>query len=123
MKVLIVEDELLIAMDLEMAVAGLGHHVCAIAVSAADAIAQASAHRPDVTLMDIRLSGGSSGIDAAREIYARHRLRCIFLSANLDGAAQAALNTCEPFAFLGKPFLPIALRRALEMAERSASAN
>jgi two-component system, response regulator PdtaR len=71
MKVLIVEDELLIAMDLEMAVTTLGHDVCGIAASANDVIAQAGAHQPDVTLMDIRLSGGSSGVHAAREIYAR----------------------------------------------------
>ena len=67
MNVLIVEDELLIAMDLEMAVIALGHRVCGIVASARDAIAQAGAHQPDVTLMDIRLSGDSSGVDAARE--------------------------------------------------------
>jgi hypothetical protein len=39
----------------------------------------------------------------AREIYARHRLRCIFLSANLDGATRAALSAYEQIAFLGKP--------------------
>lgn len=117
MKVLIVEDELLIAMDLEMAVTKLGHEVCGIAASASDAIAQATAHQPDVTLMDIRLANGSSGAEAAREIYARHGLRCIFLSANLDGATQAALGAVAPIAFLGKPFLPTALQRALAIAE------
>ena len=95
-----------------MAVSALGHRVCGIVASARDAIARAGAHQPDVTLMDIRLSGDSSGVDAAREIYACHRLRCIFLSANLDGATRAALSAYVPIAFLGKPFLPIALQRA-----------
>ena len=116
MKVLIVENELLIAIDLGMTVTELGHDVCGIATSASDAIAQAGAHKPDVILMDIRLSDGS-GIDAAREICACHGMRCIFLTANLDGATQAALSACGPIAFLGKPFLPFALKRALEMAK------
>jgi DNA-binding NarL/FixJ family response regulator len=68
MNVLIVEDELLIAMDLEMAVTALGHRVCGIVASARDAITQAGAHQPYVTLMDIRLSGDSSGVDATCEI-------------------------------------------------------
>ena len=84
MKVLIVEDEVLIAMHLELLVEDFGHQVCAIAASMAEAIAHAAVHLPDVALMDIRLAGGSSGIDAAREIHARHSIRCIFLSANQD---------------------------------------
>ena len=90
MRVLIVEDEALIAMHLAMLVAELGHNACAIAASAAGAIAQASAHDPDVVLMDICLSHGSSGIDAARELHARQALRCIFLSANLDQPKDSA---------------------------------
>jgi two-component system, response regulator PdtaR len=120
MKVLIVEDEALIAMHLELLVEDFGHQVCAIAVSTAEAIAEAAAHLPDVALMDIRLAGGSSGIDAAREIHARHGLRCIFLSANLDAAARAAVRAYEPVDFVGKPILPAQLQRALERVSPSA---
>ena len=81
MRVLIVEDDAIIAMHLAMLVAELGHEVCATAASAAGAIALAALHNPDVVLMDIRLAQGSSGIDAAREIHAQQALRCIFLSA------------------------------------------
>jgi len=66
--------------------------------------------------MDIRLSGGSSGVEAAREIHARQGLRCIFLSANLDEATQRAVHPCDPIAFVGKPVLPIVLERALHKA-------
>ena len=66
MRVLIVEDDAIIAMHLAMLVAELGHEVCATAASAAAAIALAALHNPDVVLMDIRLAQGSSGIDAAQ---------------------------------------------------------
>jgi DNA-binding NarL/FixJ family response regulator len=62
MRVLIVEDDVIIAMHLAVLVAELGHGVCARAVSADGAVAQATAHSPDVVLMDIRLALGSSGI-------------------------------------------------------------
>lgn len=114
MKVLIVEDEALIAMHLEFLVQDFGHLVCAIAVSAAEAIAHAGAHLPDVALMDIRLADDSSGIDAAREIHVHHGVRCIFLSANLDAATRAAVDAYDPVDFVGKPILPAQLQRALE---------
>ena len=117
MRVLIVEDEALIAMDLAMLVTDLGHNVCAIAASAAAAITQAAAHDPDVVLMDIRLAH-SSGIDAARELHARQALRCIFLSANLDEPTRTALLPCDPIDLVGKPVLPIVLERALEKAQQ-----
>jgi len=90
-----------------------------VASSASEVSAQAASHYPDVVLMDIRLAKGSSGIDAAREIYADHKLRCIFLSGTLDEATRQAVHTCEPIAFLGKPILPVQLQRALEEAERA----
>ena len=119
MRVLIVEDDAIIAMHLAMLVAELGHEVCATAASAAGAIALASAHNPDVVLMDIRLAQGSSGIDAARDLHAQQALRCIFLSANLDEPTRTALLPYEPIDFVGKPVLPIVLQRALKKAEGS----
>jgi DNA-binding NarL/FixJ family response regulator len=117
MNVLIVEDEALIAMHLEMLVEDCGHGVCAIVASAAEAVAHAAVHHPDVALMDIRLSRGSSGIEAAREIYARHGVRCIFLSGNLDATTRRAVGPYHPIDFVGKPVLPGVLHRALKKAE------
>jgi two-component system, response regulator PdtaR len=99
MRVLIVEDEALIAMYLERLVVEFGHEVCAAAACVQDAIERASTHRPDVALIDIRLAFESSGIDAARELHARYRLRCIFLSANLDEATRNAALPYEPICF------------------------
>ena len=71
MRVLIVEDDVITAMYLAMLVAEFGHEVCATVRSAPEALRQAGALRPDIALMDIRLAGKSSGIEAARELYTR----------------------------------------------------
>jgi two-component system, response regulator PdtaR len=118
MKILIVEDEALVAMHLEALVAGFGHQVCAVALSTAEAMENAAAHAPHVALMDIRLAGGTNGIGAAHEIYLRYGLRCIFVSGNLDNAARRALDACNPIDFVDKPVLRVKLRRALQTAER-----
>jgi DNA-binding NarL/FixJ family response regulator len=117
MRVLIVEDEAIIALHLAIIVVELGHEVCATAASAAGAIALATLHNPHVVLMDVRLADGSSGIDAARKLHAQQALRCIFLSANLDEATKTALLPYEPIDFVGKPVLPVVLQRALKKAE------
>jgi DNA-binding NarL/FixJ family response regulator len=111
---MIVEDEALLAMHLETVVVSLGHEVCAVATTAAEAVARAAECCPDVTVMDIRLADGSSGIDAAREMYARQSRRCIFLSANLDEATRETLRGCEPIAFVSKPVSTMTLQQALE---------
>lgn len=116
MRVLIVEDEALIAMYLERLVIEFGHEACAAAACVDEAIERACTHRPDVAVIDIRLASGSSGIDAARELHSRYGLRCIFLSANLDEATRNAALPYDPIAFIGKPILPVQLRCALESA-------
>jgi len=116
MRVLIVEDEAIIAMYLAMLVTDFGHTVCGTADSASGAIELAADRCPDLVLMDIRLANGSSGIDAARELHARHGLRCIFLSANLDELTKLTLAPLDPIDFLGKPVLPVLLKQALDKA-------
>ena len=123
MKVLIVEDEALVALYLEALVVGFGHQVCAVAACACEAIEGAAKHAPDVALMDVRLARGTNGVDAAREIFSRHGVRCIFLSGNLDDGTRHALAACQPIAFINKPVLPVTLRRALQTAERLASSG
>jgi DNA-binding NarL/FixJ family response regulator len=117
MRILIVEDDILIAMHLAMLVADFGHEVCGTARTAAEAVSQAAALTPDVALMDIRLAGPGTGVDAARELHARQCLRCIFVSANLDDETRASLQPCEPIDFVGKPVVPVVLERALSRAK------
>jgi DNA-binding NarL/FixJ family response regulator len=106
MRVLIAEDEPLVALHLELLVTEFGHVTCAIAASADDAVAQAGAHSPDIVLMDIRLGIGGSGIDAAGPIHARMGLRRIFLSAKSRRDNARGRARLDPIAFVGKPILP-----------------
>src|SRR5215469_6004774 len=117
MRVLIVEDEGIIAMYLAMLVEDFGHTVCGTAESAYGAVEQADDHHPDLVLMDLRLANGSSGIDAARELHARHGFRCVFVSANLDELTKLTLAPLDPIDFIGKPILPDLLKQALDKAQ------
>jgi two-component system, response regulator PdtaR len=112
-KLLIVEDEMIIAMRLEQFVKDLGHQVCAMASTEAGAIASARTYRPDVVLMDLRLAHGGSGAEAACQIYKTFGIRSIVVSANIDATAREALQDCEPIAFIAKPFRPAELDGAL----------
>ena len=116
MRLLIVEDELLIAMDLELQLAEFGHEVVAIAADPDEAVAAARAYAPELVLMDLHLARGTSGVDAARRLREELRLRCVFVSATLDVATVAALGALDPAGFVAKPVLPATLRRALEQA-------
>lgn len=113
LSVMVVEDELLIAMDLEMQVEAAGHRIVATATEANEAIRKAEAARPDVVLMDLRLAGGSSGAEAARRLFEGWRIRCVFLSGNLDPDTRARLAPLEPYAMLSKPILSTQLIEAL----------
>ena len=115
LRVLIVEDEALIAMDLEMQVEDAGHRVVGIARTADEAVERARATGPDLALMDIRLAGGSSGTDAARRLYEGWGIRCVFVSANFEPEIRKALVPLRPVAMLSKPILPAQLAQALRI--------
>lgn len=117
--ILIVEDQMLIAWHLSDLIEGAGHRVLAIARDPAEAVAAAAQERPDLALMDIRLNGGTSGLDAARMLYERWGVRSIYLSANLDPATRAQAEQLQPLGFVGKPFLPADVIEAVARAVRS----
>lgn len=113
LRVLIVEDEFLIALDLQDQVEALGHRVTGVARDVESCKQAAGRERPDLALMDLRLAGGSSGIEASRWLYEVLGIRCIFISGNLDEVTREALAVVKPLAFLGKPILTHQLERAL----------
>ena len=117
--VLIVEDQMLIAWHLSDIVEGAGHRVLAIARDPAEAMEAAAKQRPDFALMDIRLHGGTSGLDAARMLYELWGVRSIYLSANLDTTTRAQAHQWQPLGFVGKPFLPAEVLAAIERAAKS----
>lgn len=116
LRVLIVEDEAIIALSLEALIGSHGHQVCGTAATTAEAIALAERERPDIAIMDIHLAEGSSGTEAAAELYNRWGIRCLFLSGNLDEGTRAAVAPFAPLGFVGKPFLPTRFAAALDRA-------
>jgi len=117
--VLIVEDQVLIAWHLSDLVEGAGHRVLAIARDPAEAMEAAARQRPDFALMDIRLHGGSSGLEAARMLFECWGVRSLYLSANLDPGTRAQAEQWQPLGFIGKPFLPAELLAALDRAVKA----
>lgn len=111
--ILIVEDDLLIALDIEMTLEEAGHNVVATATTASAAVDAAHQHEPDLVLMDLRLADGSWGGDAAREIRERLDVALVFLSGNLDPVTRERLMPLDPVAMLSKPFLPGQLLKAV----------
>ena len=83
-RILIVEDEAIVAEDLENLIIDFGYEMVGSVVSADDAIQQAIEHRPDLILMDIVLKGNKNGIEAADEIKNVIKIPVIFLTAYSD---------------------------------------
>lgn len=115
-RVLVVEDESIVARDLELTLQGLGYRVCAIARTGEEAIAEAEAHKPDVVLMDIRLHGEMDGIEAARRIRQRSAVPIVFLTAYADEGTLERAASVDPYGYVLKPFDERELHVALVMA-------
>jgi CheY-like chemotaxis protein len=103
-KVLIIEDEPIIALDLENLVTELGHKVVAIAATRNEAVAKAHSERPGLVLADINLGEGGSGIDAVSEILASFDIPVIFITAYPEKLLTG--ERPEPTYLIAKPFLP-----------------
>lgn len=115
-RILIVEDEILVARDLEQQLTVLGYQVAGIAATGARAIQLAAETQPHLILMDIRLQGALDGIATAEQIRQRHLLPVIYLTAHADRATVARARVTEPFGYILKPFEERELRTTIEMA-------
>jgi two-component system cell cycle sensor histidine kinase/response regulator CckA len=113
-RVLVVEDEGLIAHDISRRLESLGHQVLATVSTAAEAIEQAG--ESDLVLMDIHIDGDRDGIDAAMEIRARYHVPVVFLTAHADRATLDRAKLAGPFGYVVKPLGAGALHAAIEMA-------
>jgi DNA-directed RNA polymerase specialized sigma24 family protein/CheY-like chemotaxis protein len=100
--VLIIEDEPIIAMDIETIVRDLGHNVTGVAVTRDEAVAQAMARRPGLVLADIQLADDSSGIDAVKDILAEFNVPVIFITAFPERLLTG--ERPEPTFLITKPF-------------------
>ncbi|MEP6785590.1 MAG: response regulator [Sphingomonadales bacterium] len=112
--VLIIEDEPMIAMDIETIVRDLGHGVTGIAVTADEAVALARESRPGLVLADIQLADNSSGIDAVKDILAEFSVPVIFITAFPERLLTG--ERPEPTFLITKPFQRATVKAAIAQA-------
>jgi len=110
----VVEDEAIIAMDLEITLEDLGVEIVGIAATAADAVRLAEKHRPDCITMDINIKGSRDGVSAAVEIYEMLGIRSIFVSAYGNKETRERAEPSRPIDWISKPFQADDLKAALE---------
>jgi DNA-binding NarL/FixJ family response regulator len=114
--VLVVEDDHLVAMEVEAVLVEAGFEVTGIASSADEAVKLASVRKPDLVIMDIRLTGVRDGIDAAIDLLTRESVRSIFATAHSDSATRERAQAASPLGWLSKPYQPQALVGAVRAA-------
>jgi two-component system, response regulator PdtaR len=117
-RVLVVEDDALVALGIRGTLEELGYEVTGIAASEPEAVRLADATRPQLALMDIRLKGSVDGIDTARRLRAEFGIRSVYLSAYTDHQTMSRVQDTYPLGFVQKPYSAAQLRSALELAFR-----
>ncbi|HIK41257.1 ATP-binding protein [Thermoleptolyngbya sp. M55_K2018_002] len=115
-RLLIVEDEHLIAYDLRESLERFGYEIVAIADTGIDAVRQSEQLRPDLVLMDIRLPGEMDGIDASAQIQTQLHIPVVYLTANADQATLERVAASHPYGYVLKPFNDRILATTIEIA-------
>lgn len=103
-RILIVEDDFLIALQTEAALTEAGFNVVGTATTAEEALALAREQQPALAVMDIRLAGQRDGIDAAKDLFRELNIRCIFATAHDDPRTRERAESCAPLGWLAKPY-------------------
>jgi CheY-like chemotaxis protein len=114
LKVLIAEDDLMIADLAEEILVDKGYEVCGIARTVAEALALAQRHKPDLAILDLRLADGDLGTDIAAQLLPLGRLGVLYATGNVS---QVVLTTADGDACLSKPYRSVDLLRSLEIVE------
>ncbi len=122
-RVLVVEDETIVAMDIAATLRRLGYEVTGMASTGTAAIELAETTKPDLILMDIRLKGRMDGIEAASQIQQRSQVPIVFLTAHADLDTVERSKNAAPHGYVLKPFDERALHRAVEIALQRAAAD
>jgi signal transduction histidine kinase len=115
-RILIVEDESIIALETQASLKTLGYEICAIVNSGADAIKNIDEKQADLILMDIHLKGDIDGIETAEIIQSNHHIPIVFLTAFSDEKVLDRAKRTKPCGYLLKPFKKQELKVAIEMA-------
>jgi DNA-binding LytR/AlgR family response regulator len=114
-KILMVEDDMIIAADISMQLTKLGYEVTGINTRGEDALNTIKNNQPDIVLMDIVLSGKMNGIETAQIILEDFQVPVIFLTSNSDDATFQQAIKAKPYAFISKPFQKSDLERTLKL--------
>ncbi|SRX54436.1 LytTR family DNA-binding domain-containing protein [Aequorivita sp. CIP111184] len=114
-KILIVEDEMIIAANISLQLSELGYEITGILPRGEEAIAHIQIDKPDIVLLDISLKGEMDGIETAQEIQKYHKIPIIYLTANSDEFHFNRAKETHPYAFISKPFKKLDLQRAIEL--------
>jgi len=121
-RVLIVEDEAIVAMDLRAELRQMGYDVVGTASTAADALRLAELAPPDIALLDIHLQGSPDGIDVAAALSSRLRIPFVYLTADTDQATLNRALRTSPAGYLIKPIGGATLRTTIEVALHNSEA-
>lgn len=115
-KILLVEDETIVARDIEHMLQGLGYKVVDVLADGFQSIKAAKKLKPDLVLMDIRLKGKIDGIEAAHQIYKKFNIPIIYITAHADANIVKRAKVTEPFGYILKPFNEKELQTTIEIA-------
>ena len=115
-KIFIVEDEAIVARDIELRLKSMGYEVVGIAASGEKAIDMIDESQPDFVLMDIHLKGKLDGIETAEAVRKKHDIPIVFLTAYADTATLERAKATDPFGYILKPFEERALQIHIEIA-------
>lgn len=115
-KVLIVEDEFAVALDLQNRLSKMGFEVIGTAGSFEESIARSASENPDVVVMDIQINGTKTGIDAARIIWDRFKIPIVYLTGLTEERIVEEAMTTHPMGYVCKPFKDADLRNQLLIA-------
>ena len=115
-KILVVEDETIIAMEIKDRLEGFGYAVPDVVFSGEEAVEKAVAEQPDLVLMDIMLDGGIDGVEAAARIRERSDIPIIYLTASSDEQTLERVKASESYGYVLKPLEEEELHRTIEVA-------
>lgn len=114
-KILVVEDEMIIGAKISMQLTSLGYEVTGILPRGEEAIIHVEENKPDIVLLDIHLKGKLNGIETALQIQKLADIPIIYLTANSDEATFNRAKASRPYAFISKPYKQLDLQRAIEL--------
>lgn len=114
-RILVVEDEMIIGAKISMFLTELGYEVTGIVPRAEEVLSLLPGNAPDIALLDIQLKGSMDGIALAQILHTDYNIPVVFLTANADDATFNRAKETKPYAFLIKPFKKLDLQRALEL--------